>query len=166
VRCAAAAKGSAATPKKTAAQSLPDAPRTGKWSAVVCSAEWLLNNWQNEAFAEQLRERSRYYQERGWERDFFIVPNPTFLAEQFPDLAKRVRQPSVAVVSSDPIWINFMKLRLDRVAKVEIGDDKAKALASNDESLPDYDGNAEDMKRNVPYGRYRAGWWKSFYPSA
>ena len=120
---------------------------------------------QNEAFAEQLRERDRYYRERGWDRDFFLVPNPTWLDERFPELAPRVRRPCVAIVSTDEVWITFMKLRLDRVARVELtGAEQKEALASNDPTLPDYEGNAEDLARKVPYARYATGWWKKFYP--
>lgn len=37
--------------------------------------------------------------------DFYIVPQPAWLAEKFPDLDKRVRKPAVALISTDPVWI-------------------------------------------------------------
>ena len=34
------------------------------WHALVCNAEFLLNDIQNEAVAEQLREKRRFYNEQ------------------------------------------------------------------------------------------------------
>ena len=34
------------------------------WHALVCNAEFLLNDIQNEAVAEQLREKRRFYGEQ------------------------------------------------------------------------------------------------------
>lgn len=31
---------------------------------------------------------------------------------------------------------------------------------------PKLPGNKSDLSRSVPYGRYKTGWWTSFYPGA
>ncbi len=65
----------------------------------------MLHDVQNEAFAEQLRERVRLFGEKGRARDFFLVCEPQWLDARFPDEATRVRRPCVALVSTDKIWI-------------------------------------------------------------
>ena len=63
----------------------------------------MLNNAQNEAMAEQLREKRRYYGEQEKEVDFFMVPEPKFL-ESNPEIAKRVKRPAIALITEDPVW--------------------------------------------------------------
>ena len=59
----------------------------------------------------------------------------------------------------------FMKLRLDRVLKVELGQiPKAEALSSTG-NLPDYETLDKDSW-TAPYLPYRPGWWKVFMPDA
>ena len=65
----------------------------------------MLHDVQNEAFAEQLRERRRLLLERDQQVNFFIVSEPAWLEEQFPTKAKQVRRPCVALVSTDEQWI-------------------------------------------------------------
>lgn len=76
-----------------------------KWFAVVANAEFMLHDVQNEAFAEQLRERRRLLLERDQQVNFFIVSEPAWLDEHFPSKAKQVRRPCVALVSTDEQWI-------------------------------------------------------------
>lgn len=45
--------------KGRSTNTMPEQARKGQWMACVTSAEWLFNDLQNEAFAEQLRERLR-----------------------------------------------------------------------------------------------------------
>lgn len=71
----------------------------------MANAEFMLHDVQNEAFAEQLRERVRLFGEKGRARDFFLVCEPQWLDARFPDEATRVRRPCVALVSTDKIWI-------------------------------------------------------------
>lgn len=78
-------------------------------------------------------------------QDFWIVSEPAWLDEKFPNevsnlsgrtpnpchgwdtsslrflQAKRVGRPCVALVSTNTTWMTFMKLRLDRVLKCELG---------------------------------------------
>ena len=77
----------------------------GPWYAVIANADFMLHDVQNESFAEQLRERRRLFQEQNREIDFFLVPEPAWLDEKFPAEAKRVRRPSLPLVSPDKIWI-------------------------------------------------------------
>merc|ERR1711976_999733 len=77
------------------------------WSAIVTNAEFLLNEVQNESFAEQLRERARYFKEKGWERDFWIVPEPAWLEKKFPTESNVICRPRVALVSTNPKWITY-----------------------------------------------------------
>ena len=82
----------------------------------MANAEYMLHDENNEHFPEVLRERRRFYRETSKEQDFWIVPNPAFL-DAMPDVKKKVRQPCVAVVTTDKVWNDFVKLRLDRVYK-------------------------------------------------
>ena len=75
------------------------------WYALVANAEFMLHDVQNEAFAEQLRERVRLFGEKDRKQDFFLVCEPAWLDARFPQEAKRVGRPCVALVSTDKIWI-------------------------------------------------------------
>lgn len=79
-----------------------------KWYTLVANAEFMLHDVQNEAFAEQLRERRRLYGEKDMKQDFFLVSEPTWLDKQFPEDAKKVKRPCVALVSTDKIWITYV----------------------------------------------------------
>jgi hypothetical protein len=109
-----------------------------------------------------LRERVRYFGEQGRERDFFFVPNPKWLDAQFPDKAKQVRRPCLALVSTDDKWMTFCKLRLDRVMKIDLPADftPEQALEAG-EPLPELKMTG---KWTAPYAAYAAGWHKAFYP--
>ena len=39
------------------------------------------------------------------ELDFYIVSQPAWLEAKFPEEAKRVNKPAVALISTDPTWI-------------------------------------------------------------
>ncbi len=71
-----------------------------------------------EPLEEVLRERQRNYAETGKTIDFWLVKRPAFLqAPELKAIAEQVPQPAAAVVSTDPKFIDFMKLRLEFVAK-------------------------------------------------
>lgn len=76
-----------------------------EWYALVANAEFFVNDVQNEALAEQLRERVRYFKEQNRELDFYLIPNPQWLSTKFLSQSKQVRSPSMALVSSDKQWI-------------------------------------------------------------
>jgi hypothetical protein len=70
-----------------------------------------------EPLEEVLRERVRNYQEQGKTVDFWLVNRPAFLeAPELAEVAARVPRPAAAVVSTDPKFITFLKLRLEFVA--------------------------------------------------
>ena len=71
---------------------------------------------EEEPLEEVLRERRRNYSENGKEIDFWLVRQPAFLsAPQLAELNQRIPKPAAAVVSSDPSFITFLKLRLEYV---------------------------------------------------
>ena len=71
---------------------------------------------EEEPLDEVLKERRRHYAEEGKEIDFWLVRRPAFLqAPEMAAVAQQVPQPSAAVVSTDPTFITFMKLRLEFV---------------------------------------------------
>lgn len=71
-----------------------------------------------EPLDEVLRERRRHFGETGREIDFWLLRRPCFLdsAELTGQLAD-VPRPAAAVVSTDPSFIDFMKLRLEFVRR-------------------------------------------------
>ena len=103
----------------------------------------------------------RYFREQGREPDFYLVPNPAWLDARYPSKAKQVARPCMALVSTDAQWVTFMKLRLDRVMKIELaGLSKDEALAAG-APLPEFKVPAV---WTAPYPPYSPGWWKAFYP--
>ncbi|CAI5535708.1 unnamed protein product [Closterium sp. Naga37s-1] len=110
---------------------------------------------------EQLKERLRWLEEKGTEQNFWLVFEPKFL-EEFPEIAKRVKRPAVALVSTDATWITFMKLRLDRVLKGEF------EASSQDDAL---EGKPFDISFPkpanwvAPYPKYEPTWWKPYAPA-
>jgi hypothetical protein len=73
---------------------------------------------EEEPLDEVLRERVRNYGEQGKEIDFWLVRRPAFLeAPELAAVASAVPRPAAAVVSTDPTFITFLKLRLEFVAR-------------------------------------------------
>ena len=69
-----------------------------------------------EPLEEVLKERRRNYAETGKTIDFWLVRQPAFLdAPELEDLASPIPRPAAAVVSTDPTFITFLKLRLEYV---------------------------------------------------
>ena len=72
---------------------------------------------EEEPLEEVLRERRRNYDETGKTIDFWLVRQPAFLAApELAELKSSIPQPAAAVVSTDPTFITFLKLRLEFVA--------------------------------------------------
>ena len=70
-----------------------------------------------EPLEEVLRERQRNYAETGKTIDFWLVKQPAFLSSaELAELKATIPQPAAAVVSTDPTFITFLKLRLEYVA--------------------------------------------------
>jgi hypothetical protein len=76
-----------------------------KWYACVANAKFMLNDVQNESFAEQLREKTRYYREKDKPLDFFLVCDPEWLEKQHPSEAKKVQRPCIALVGAEESWL-------------------------------------------------------------
>jgi hypothetical protein len=73
---------------------------------------------EEEPLEEVLRERVRNYGEHNRPIDFWLVRRPAFLeAPELAGVAASVPRPAAAVVSTDPSFITFLKLRLEFVAR-------------------------------------------------
>ena len=71
---------------------------------------------EEEPLDEVLRERLRNYAENNKTVDFWLVRRPAFLqAAEMADVNSRIPQPAAAVVSTDPSFIKFLKLRMEFV---------------------------------------------------
>ncbi|HEY9874642.1 MAG TPA: MgPME-cyclase complex family protein [Candidatus Obscuribacterales bacterium] len=80
---------------------------------VLASQQFLL---EEEPFEEVLKERIRHYHEREKEIDFWLVKQPAFL--ESPEMAQvkaQCPQSTVAVISTNPQFITWLKLRLEFV---------------------------------------------------
>lgn len=144
------------------AQSTSASEKEEVWHALVCNADFLLNDIQNEAVAEQLREKKRFFSEQGKALDFFIVSEPAWLDARFPKEAAQVGRPCVALISTDKIWITFMKLRLDRVLRLQLtGLERSEVFKSNG-PVPKF--TPKVPKCSSPYLSYASGWWEAFFP--
>ncbi|KAI5068925.1 hypothetical protein GOP47_0015226 [Adiantum capillus-veneris] len=136
------------------------AAKVSKYHFLVANAKFMLD--EEEHFQELMRERLRLFGERNKEQDFWLVIEPQFL-EKFPDITKRLKRPAVALVSTDELWITFMKLRLDRVLRGEIeAESVTDALKSNPVEI-----NFEKPQTwTAPYSKYEGRWWTPFLPPA
>ncbi|MCO5582867.1 hypothetical protein L7F22_036768 [Adiantum nelumboides] len=136
------------------------AGKVTKYHFLVANAKFMLD--EEEHFQELMRERLRNFEERNREQDFWLVIEPQFL-DRFPDITKRLRRPAVALVSTDELWITFMKLRLDRVLRGEIeAESLTEALKFNPVEL-----NFEKPQTwSAPYSKYEGPWWTPFLPPA
>ncbi|HEY9690268.1 MAG TPA: MgPME-cyclase complex family protein [Coleofasciculaceae cyanobacterium] len=79
----------------------------------LASRKFLL---EEEPFEEVLKERTRNYHEREKEIDFWLVEQPAFLdAPEFASIKAQCPQPAVAVISTNPTFITWLRLRLEYV---------------------------------------------------
>ncbi|MCM0592969.1 MAG: MgPME-cyclase complex family protein [Gloeotrichia echinulata DVL01] len=84
---------------------------------VLASQKFLL---QEEPIDEVLKERTRHYHEQEKEIDFWLINQPAFL--EAPELAQvkpKIPQPAVAIISTNPQFITWLKLRLEYVSTGE-----------------------------------------------
>ncbi|MDM9581319.1 MULTISPECIES: MgPME-cyclase complex family protein [unclassified Nostoc] len=80
---------------------------------VLASHRFLL---EEEPIHEVLKERTRNYHEQEKQIDFWLVEQPAFLeAPQFKELKAKCPQPAVAIISTNPQFITWLKLRLEYV---------------------------------------------------
>ena len=84
---------------------------------AVASQSFLL---EEEPLEEVLKERRRYYQEQEKEIDFWLIKQPAFLdAPELASVKAKCPQPAAAVVSTDKVFITWLKLRLEYIATGE-----------------------------------------------
>jgi hypothetical protein len=80
---------------------------------VLASQKFLL---KEEPIDEVLKERTRHYHEQEKEIDFWLVKQPSFLeAPQLAQVKAKCPQPAVAIISTNPQFITWLKLRLEYV---------------------------------------------------
>jgi hypothetical protein len=80
---------------------------------VLASQKFLI---EEEPLEEVLRERTRHYQEQEKEIDFWLVKQPAFLeAPEMSGIKAKCPQPAVAIISTNPQFITWLKLRLEFV---------------------------------------------------
>lgn len=80
---------------------------------VLASHHFLL---EEEPLEEVFKERIRNYHEKEKTIDFWLVRNPAFL--EAPEMAEnkaKCPQPPVAIISTNPQFITWLKLRLEYV---------------------------------------------------
>jgi Protein of unknown function (DUF2488) len=81
---------------------------------VAASEKFLL---EEEPLEEVLSERTQNYLNQGKEIDFQLVRNPKFLQlSSVQAVTQKVPKPSAAVISTDPVFIRWLKMRLEYVA--------------------------------------------------
>lgn len=80
---------------------------------VLASTQFLT---VEEPTAEVLTERTRDYNDKGKEIDFWLVNQPAFLtAPEFAKIREKCPQPASAIISTNPQFITWLKLRLEFV---------------------------------------------------
>jgi hypothetical protein len=80
---------------------------------VLASQRFLL---EEEPFEEVLRERTRDYQDKNKEIDFWLIKQPAFLeAPALAEVKAQCPQPCAAVISTNASFITWLKLRLEYV---------------------------------------------------
>ena len=81
---------------------------------LAASQRFLL---EEEPLDEVLKERIRNYQEQEREIDFRLIKQPAFLdAPELAEIKAKCPQPAAAIVSTNPQFITWLKLRLEFVA--------------------------------------------------
>ena len=84
---------------------------------VLASQHFLI---EEEPLEEVLKERTRNYKDNNKEIDFWLVKQPAFLeAAEFAAVKAQCPQPAAALISTNPQFITWLKLRLEYVIKGE-----------------------------------------------
>jgi hypothetical protein len=80
---------------------------------LLASQSFLL---EKEPLEEVLKERTRNYHENEKEIDFWLVQQPAFLeAPEMAAIKQECPQPAAAIISTNPQFITWLKLRLEFV---------------------------------------------------
>ncbi len=84
---------------------------------VLASQRFLI---EEEGIDEVLKERTRNYHEQEKEIDFWLVKQPAFIeAPAMAAVKAKCPQPAAAIISTNPQFITWLKLRLEFVATGE-----------------------------------------------
>lgn len=80
---------------------------------VLASQKFLT---EEEPIDEVLKERTRDYQDKNKEIDFWLIKQPAFLeAPEMAEIKAKCPQPAAAIVSTNKQFITWLKLRLEYV---------------------------------------------------
>ena len=80
---------------------------------VLASQRFL---FEEEPFDEVIQERTRYYREQEKEIDFWVVKQPAVLeAPELATVKAKAPESPVAIISTNPQFITWLKLRLEFV---------------------------------------------------
>lgn len=80
---------------------------------VLASRKFLI---EEEPLEEVLKERTRDYQEKNKELDFWLVEQPAFInAPELAETKAKCPQPAAAIISTNKQFITWLKLRLEYV---------------------------------------------------
>nr|YP_009294102.1 hypothetical protein Hrub_100 [Hildenbrandia rubra]AOM67344.1 hypothetical protein Hrub_100 [Hildenbrandia rubra] len=81
-----------------------------KYYFVMASKKFLLCNEPTE---EILRERTNYYNSIKKPIDFWLVKNPKFLGSlEVSEISQKLNVPTAAIISTNSLFITWLKLRL------------------------------------------------------
>nr|BBI37156.1 Conserved hypothetical plastid protein [Palmaria palmata] len=81
---------------------------------AIASQDFLL---KEEPVEEMLRERINHYKSIDKVIDFWLIVNPIFInAPEMRMIKKQLNKPSVAIISQNPVFITWLKLRLGFVS--------------------------------------------------
>ncbi len=84
---------------------------------VLASQHFLMTE---ESIEEVIKERIRHYSEQEKAIDFWLIQQPTFLtAPELAEIRAKCPQPATAIVSTNPQFITWLKLRLEYVVTGE-----------------------------------------------
>jgi Protein of unknown function (DUF2488) len=84
-----------------------------KYYFIVASTQFLVIE---EPLEEVLRERIQFFRRKGRRIDFWLLPKPLFLeAEMFKKLKTDLPNDSLAIISTNKVFISWLKLRLQNV---------------------------------------------------
>jgi hypothetical protein len=80
---------------------------------LVASQKFLV---EEEPLEEVFKEKVRDYQDKGKEIDFWLIRQPAFLeTPAFAEIKAKTPQPAAAILSLNPQFIIWLKLRLEYV---------------------------------------------------
>lgn len=84
-----------------------------KYYFILASKQFLVTE---EPLEEVLRERIQHYRRTKKRIDFWLLPTPEFLySKNYENLLPKIPEKCLAIVSTNKIFITWLKLRLNNV---------------------------------------------------